>query len=42
MSLYEAYQHHGYRLNDISGTVTAGQNSTIRGDTPIVVERNDE
>lgn len=34
---YEAYQHHGYRKSDTSGTLTAGQNNTIRGDTPLVV-----
>lgn len=31
---YEAYQHHGYRE---SQTLTTDQNSTIRGDTPLVV-----
>lgn len=34
---YEAYQHNGYRKSDTSGTLTAGQNNTIRGDTPLVV-----
>jgi len=34
---YEAYQHHGYRESDTSGTLTAGQNNTVRGDTPLVV-----
>lgn len=34
---YEAYQHHGYRESDTSGTLTTDQNSTIRGDTPLVV-----
>lgn len=34
---YEAYQHHGYRKSDTSGTLTAGQNNTIRGDTPLIV-----
>lgn len=34
---YEAYQHNGYRESEISGTLTADQNSTIRGDTPLVV-----
>ncbi len=34
---YEAYQHHGYRENDTSGTLTAGQNNTVRGDTPLIV-----
>lgn len=34
---YEAYQHHGYRESGTSGTLTADQNSTIRGDTPLVV-----
>ena len=33
---YEAYQHHGYRESSTSGTLTADQNSTIRGDTPLV------
>lgn len=32
----EAYQHHGWRETDISGTLTAGQNGTVRGDTPLV------
>lgn len=36
----DAYQHHGYRENDTCGTLTAGQNQTIRGDTPIVIEGN--
>lgn len=36
MVLMEAYQHHGYRESDICGTITAGQNSGIRGDTPLV------
>lgn len=34
---YEAYQHHGYRKSDTSGTLTAGQNNTVRGDTPLIV-----
>ena len=34
---YEAYQHHGYRESDTSGTLTEGQNNTVRGDTPLVV-----
>lgn len=34
---YEAYQHHGYRESDTSGTLTAGQNNTARGDTPLIV-----
>lgn len=33
---YEAYQHHGYRESDTSGTLTAGQNNTVRGDTPLI------
>ena len=32
----DAYQHHGWRENDICGTLTAGQNESIRGDTPLV------
>ena len=35
---YEAYQHNGYRESEISGTLTADQNSTIRGDTPLVIK----
>lgn len=37
--LYKAYQHHDYRINDVSGTVTSG-NSSVRGDTDLVVEQN--
>lgn len=32
----EAYQHHGYRESDTFGTLTAGQNQTVRGDTPLI------
>ena len=32
----EAYQHHGYRESDVLGTLTAGQNGCVRGDTPLV------
>lgn len=38
----EAYQHHGYRESDTFGTLTAGQNQTVRGDTPLVVEVNND
>ena len=34
----EAYQHHGYRESGICGTLTAGQNGSVRGDTNLVVE----
>ena len=34
----EAYQHHGYRESDVLGTLTAGQNGGVRGDTPLVCE----
>ena len=34
--LMDAYQHHGWRENVICGTLTAGQNDTVRGDTPLV------
>ena len=34
---YEAYQHNGYREATTSGTLTTDQNSTVRGDTPLVV-----
>ena len=35
----DAYQHHGWRENDVLGTLTAGQNNGVRGDTPLVCER---
>lgn len=34
--LMDAYQHHGWRENTVCGTLTAGQNDTVRGDTPLV------
>ena len=36
---FDAYQHHGWRQSDICGTLTAGQNAGIRGDTPLVMEK---
>lgn len=33
----EAYQHHGWRESDKAGTLTAGQNDSVRGDTPLVI-----
>ena len=36
MVLMEAFQYHGYRESDTCGTITAGQNSGIRGDTPLI------
>ena len=36
MVLMEAFQHHGYRESDVCGTLTAGQNNGVRGDTPLV------
>ena len=35
--LYDAYQHHGWRENETTGTLTVGQNNTVRGDTPLVL-----
>lgn len=35
--LMDAYQHHGWRENAVCGTLTAGQNDTVRGDTPLVL-----
>lgn len=32
----DAYQHHGWRENDTCGTLTAGQNDSNRGDTPLI------
>lgn len=34
--LMDAYQHHGYREGKTCNTLTAGQNESIRGDTPLV------
>ncbi len=36
----EAYQHHGYRISEIANTLTAGANTSVRGDTSFVVENN--
>jgi len=33
---YDAYQHHGWRKSETSGTLTVGQNNTVRGDTPLI------
>ena len=33
---FDAYQHHGYRQSEVCGTITAGQNNSIRGDTPLI------
>ena len=38
VAVFEAYQHHGYRESETAGTLTAGQNESIRGDTPLVFE----
>lgn len=34
----DAYQHYGYKENEVIGTLTAGQNKSVRGDTALVVE----
>ncbi|GHU42275.1 hypothetical protein FACS1894111_05940 [Clostridia bacterium] len=36
VAFFEAYQHHGYRYAEKTGPPTSGQNSHIRGDTPII------
>lgn len=36
----EAYQHHGYRESGNCGTLTADQNQSVRGDTPLVIKEN--
>lgn len=36
----EAYQHHGYRMSKTANTMTAGANSSVRGDTSFVIENN--
>lgn len=38
IAYFEAYQRNGYRQSDIAGTVTAGQNARIRGDTPVILK----
>ena len=37
VTLFDAFQHHGWRQGDTCGTLTAGQNNGVRGDTPLVV-----
>ena len=39
-AVFEAYQHHGYRESETAGMLTAGQNESIRGDTPLVYENH--
>lgn len=34
----EAYQHHGYRISETANTLTAGANTSVRGDTSFVIE----
>lgn len=36
----EAYQHHGYRMSKTANTMTAGANSSVRGDASFVIENN--
>ena len=36
--LMDAFQHQGYREAETCNTLTAGQNESIRGDTPLVCE----
>ena len=36
----EAYQHHGYRMRKTTNTMTAGANSSVRGDTSFAIENN--
>jgi len=40
--LMDAYQHHGYRESDTCGTLTAGLNQGVRGDTPLVYENHSQ
>jgi len=37
--LFDVYQHHGWRVGETCGTLTCGQNDSIRGDTPLVMQR---
>lgn len=34
--LMDAFQHHGYRVGETSNTLTANQNNSVRGDTPLI------
>ena len=34
---FDAYQHHGWRKSKVGSTLTAGQNNSVRVDTPLVV-----
>lgn len=34
----DAYQHYGYKENEVIGTLTVDQNMAVRGDTALVVE----
>ena len=34
----DAYQYHGWRESDTRGTLTAGQNNSVREDTPLIAE----
>ena len=36
--LMDAYQHHGYREGAVCGTLTANQNASVRGDTPLICQ----
>lgn len=36
----EAYQHHGYRMSETANTLTAGANTSVRGDTSFVIEND--
>ena len=38
-AVMEAYQHHGWRECEVLGTITAGQNGSVRGDTPLACSR---
>ena len=39
---FDAYQHYGYRQSDTLGTLTAGQNQSVRGDTQLIVDSSGE
>ena len=32
----DAYQRHGWRESDVCGTLTADQNVSVRGNTPLI------
>lgn len=42
LTLFEAYQHHGYREGLNCNPLTSKQNESVRGDTPLIYENQSE